>query len=540
MTKGNSSQDFPPASLCSGKNTLKLALMALAYFLTHELAFFFPDSAKIIMAIWPAGGIGLAALLLNPRRQWPVILPVLFISGLAADLLAHRGFLLSAGFMTANILESLGCAWLILRRCGENVRFTRMKEVLTLIVAATGVNACTALIGAGTAAFVSHASFLGFWKTWWVADGLGILLVTPLIVAWASLSGSFLAGLRSSRTLEVGISMVLWCAVAWVLFQSNGRFFSWVLQPCMLMPLVLWFALRFEQRAVMTALFALAVIAIPGASMKAGSFPWFAHDSVGYLLDTQIFLGIIASAGMLIFSVHAERKQAKKALVKLMDEKSRFAITVSHELRSPLAAIKGATELVWEGLAGPVNDEQKNLLHVAKDNIERLNRLINNVLVFQKTQAGKTACDFRENDLDAVIRETLGSAALFAGNRSADLVLESGKDFPKINFDKDKIFQVLLNLVSNALKYSQKGRIVIQARHEGNEMHVSVLDLGSGIKADYLKEIFEPFSQAGNDRKGGTGLGLAIAREIVLAHHGRIWAESEEGKGSTFHFTLPL
>ena len=235
-----------------------------------------------------------------------------------------------------------------------------------------------------------------------------------------------------------------------------------------------------------------------------------------------------------------EQKRAQAMLLQLMEAKARFTASVSHELRSPLATIKAATELVREGLAGPVNDQQKDLLDTAQKNIERLGRLINNVLVYQKTQAGKEAFDFQENDLHEVIREAYKSAVLFAGDRSADLVLELAKDLPAMKFDKDKILQVLLNLVSNAVKYSEKGNIVIQTRCEQGGVSVSVRDSGPGIKAGRLEAIFEPFSQAGNDRKGGTGLGLSIAREIVLAHHGRIWAESEEGKGSVFHFTLPL
>ena len=235
-----------------------------------------------------------------------------------------------------------------------------------------------------------------------------------------------------------------------------------------------------------------------------------------------------------------QRKVAEESLMKLTNAKSKFTSTVSHELRSPLATIKAATDLVWEGLAGPVNEEQKDLLGTARENIDRLSRLIKNVLAYKKMEAGKTGCDPLENDINEAVREVHKSAALFAGNRKADLIMELGKDFPKIKFDQDKIFQVLMNLLSNSVKYSGSGSIIIQTRREKDEIHVSVQDFGEGIKAEHLNEIFEPFSQAGNHQKGGTGLGLAITKEIVLAHQGRIWAESEIGQGSTFHFALPV
>src|ERR1017187_6104007 len=138
-----------------GRDALWIAFLALAYFLAHEVALLVPDAQKVVAAIWPAGGIGLAALLLSSRRRWPSILLILFLAGILADLLSGRSLLAGIGFMTASVTESLAGAWLISRWCGEAVRFSRVKEVVALIVCATAVNACTALIGAGTASFIS-------------------------------------------------------------------------------------------------------------------------------------------------------------------------------------------------------------------------------------------------------------------------------------------------------------------------------------------------------------------------------------------------
>ncbi len=233
-------------------------------------------------------------------------------------------------------------------------------------------------------------------------------------------------------------------------------------------------------------------------------------------------------------------KKAEEAREKLADAKALFTATVSHELRSPLAAIKAGTDLIADGLVGPVSEEQKDILSTMQKNIDRLVRLINNVLFYEKVEAGKMEYVRVEEDVSEVIREVHQSALLFAGKRRTDLILELGKDLPKVKFDKDKIFQVLINLIANAVKYSEKGSIVTQAWREGQGIHVCVRDSGPGIKAESLVGIFDPFSQTGSARQGGTGLGLAIAREIVLAHHGKIWAESELGKGSAFHFTLPV
>ena len=247
---------------------------------------------------------------------------------------------------------------------------------------------------------------------------------------------------------------------------------------------------------------------------------------------------IVRSVGMV--QDITERKQAEEAAAKLSAAKSKFTSTVSHELRSPLATIKEATELVSDGLLGPVSDEQKYVLDTAKENISRLGRLINNVLVYQKMEAGKTHYTLRAHDINEVVREAHKSVVLFAGNRTADLVMDLGEDLPKISFDRDKLFQVMINLMANAVKYSESGPIVIRTRREDRGIHVIVRDSGPGIKAEHLEEIFEPFSQMGESSQGGTGLGLAIAKEIIRAHHGKILVESEIGRGSAFHFTLPV
>lgn len=235
-----------------------------------------------------------------------------------------------------------------------------------------------------------------------------------------------------------------------------------------------------------------------------------------------------------------ERKQTQEASIALANAKSKFTSTVSHELRSPLAAIQEATNLVLDGSLGPVNDDQKDVLGTAKDNIDRLGRLINNVLAYQKMEAGEIGLALNEHDINEVVREVHKSTMLLARDRRQDLVMQLGTNLAKVKFDKDGIFQVLTNLLANAVKYSEGGTIIIQTQLENSELHVSVRDCGLGIKKEYLGKIFKPFSQVGDNRKSGTGLGLAIAKEIVLAHHGRIWAESEVGKGSVFHFTLPI
>jgi signal transduction histidine kinase len=129
-----------------------------------------------------------------------------------------------------------------------------------------------------------------------------------------------------------------------------------------------------------------------------------------------------------------------------------------------------------------------------------------------------------------------------ATEKGLDLAVDIDESIPRISFDKDRIVGVLTNLVSNAIKYTEKGNITISTKQEDDTVRVAVQDTGIGIKAEDIKKLFQVFEQLDSTRdkkKGGTGLGLAISSDIILAHKGKIWAESKEGKGSTFYFTIP-
>jgi PAS domain S-box-containing protein len=235
-----------------------------------------------------------------------------------------------------------------------------------------------------------------------------------------------------------------------------------------------------------------------------------------------------------------ERKQAAEAATQLANAKNKFIAVVSHELRSPLATIKEATSLVREEVLGPINDEQKDMLNITKSNIDRLGRLVNNVLIYQKIDAGKMLFDILKNDVNEITQEAYRNIILADSERKDDLVLNLAPKLPRIKCDKDKIMQVLLNLISNGIKYSERGPIVITTQLNTREIEFSVKDSGQGIYPEEMENVFLPFSHGPGRKTGGTGLGLAISKEIILAHNGQIWVESEFGKGSTFYFTLPL
>ncbi len=257
---------------------------------------------------------------------------------------------------------------------------------------------------------------------------------------------------------------------------------------------------------------------------------------------------IFDNNGEYIGSVHIAKdisniREAQKKMIEAIEIKSQFISMVSHELRTPLTAIKEGIGIVYDEITGELNEEQKDFLDTAKRNVERLSRLINTVLDFQKLQAGKMVFEMEENDINSIVDEASKEMKPLFEKKKLKLEFSLDKSLPKAVFDRDKITQVLTNLMNNALKFTERGSISITTQKEDKAIKVSVADMGSGIKEEDMKNLFHRFEQVskGSERKtGGTGLGLAISKEIINAHKGRIWVESEFGKGATFSFTISL
>ncbi len=309
-----------PADGVFRRQAIWFSLVALGYFLALDLGFRFPDTGKAIAAIWPASGLGLAALLLSPRRRWPSILPILFVVGSCANLLSGRPFSASLGFMTANVLESFLCAWLISHFCGEVVRFSRVKEVVALLASAGLVNACTALLGGGTASLTTGASFWSCWLTWWVSNGLGIVVITPLLVVWLDFA-DWLPGLRWSRSAEAGAFLLVWVAAGWLTFHAPATSNHLAVQPYMLAGFLVWPALRMGQLGVTLALVVLSAIAITSPAASTAPLLLGASGPMERLLGIQLYIGFGAVCGLLIAASISETQSAERSS---REEKSRL------------------------------------------------------------------------------------------------------------------------------------------------------------------------------------------------------------------------
>jgi len=223
--------------------------------------------------------------------------------------------------------------------------------------------------------------------------------------------------------------------------------------------------------------------------------------------------------------------------------KSQFVANMSHELRTPLAAILGYAELMQEGFYGQQSDKSSDALKRIRSNGKHLLGLINTVLDIAKIESGQFSLTLADYALESVVETVRAATESLAETKKLALKTNVGKDLPTGLGDEQRLTQVLLNLVGNAIKFTDSGEVLISAAVTNGQFAVSVADTGPGIPVEEQNRVFEQFHQVDNSNtkaKGGTGLGLAIAKQIVAMHGGRIWVESTPGHGAKFQLELPV
>jgi signal transduction histidine kinase len=252
-----------------------------------------------------------------------------------------------------------------------------------------------------------------------------------------------------------------------------------------------------------------------------------------------------AQSALAIHNARLFREIAEKSrqLEVASQHKSQFVANMSHELRTPLAAILGYAELMQEGFLGPLPDKAKATLARMQANGKHLLGLINSVLDISKIEAGQFKLNLAEYALDGMVETVRVGTESLAGAKKLALEVDVAPNLPRGFGDEQRLTQVLLNLVGNAIKFTDKGRVRIAAGAADGQFSLDVSDTGPGIPPEERDRIFEEFHQIDNTTtraKGGTGLGLAIAKQIIEMHGGRIWVESRPGEGATFHVMLPV
>ncbi len=258
------------------------------------------------------------------------------------------------------------------------------------------------------------------------------------------------------------------------------------------------------------------------------------------LVKTFADQAVIAIENVRLFD---EIQDKSRQLEVASQHKSQFLANMSHELRTPLNAILGYTELMADGAYGEPSEKMLGILKRLEANGRHLLGLINDVLDLSKIEAGQLVLELSDYSIQDIAQTVRSTLEPLAADKKLAFKVEMPPQLPPGRGDGRRLTQVLINIVGNAIKFTDAGEVAIKAEAHNGLFHVSVRDTGPGISAVDQAKLFQEFQQADNAitrKKGGTGLGLAISKRIVEMHGGRIWVESQPGQGSTFTFTLPV
>jgi len=235
------------------------------------------------------------------------------------------------------------------------------------------------------------------------------------------------------------------------------------------------------------------------------------------------------------------------------EAKTEFVSFVSHELKQPMTSIKGYTDLLVKGVAGELNDAQRGFLKTVQSNVDRMNTMVSDLLDISRIESGRIRLEFGDVPIEQVIEDALRTVRGQVEAKQQTLEVNISSDLPPVRGDRDRLVQILTNLVSNAYKYTPEGgHIVVRAQRWSDVrdaverdgfVQCSVTDTGIGMASEDQERLFTKYFRADDPavrNVAGTGLGLVITKSLVELHGGAIWVKSKVGKGSTFTFTIPV
>jgi signal transduction histidine kinase len=523
----------------------RVAAVAAVYVLAARAGLTLDAVSGFASLVWAPTGIALAAVLLGGGRIWPGV----FIGALIANVITGAPVFAAAGIAAGNTLEAVVGAYALRRVPGFRPRLDSLRDVFALIVLAallsTMISATIGVTSLYFAGLTPRANVAETWRTWWIGDAIGALLVAPLILVWAAPPRTPLL----TRRLGEAALLVLGVLVASliVFIPSGSPSGSPLGHAYVFFPLLMWAAIRFGQRGAITATVLVSGIAI--AETVLGKGPFIQPTLHASLLALQTFMGITGATFLVLGASISEHDRSREQLRAARDvareanrAKAEFLAVMSHELRTPLNAIAGYSELLSLGLSGPLNQKQSDAVARIRTNQQHLLALIDDVLSFARIEVGNTPIKPRP----VSVRETLDSLEALV---RPDLAREeltyiwNGCDASMVaRADPIKLRQILLNVLGNAIKFTPPGgRIELSARQSGDRISICVSDTGIGISAEKIDLVFDPFfqGQSGTTREyPGVGLGLSIARDFARALGGDIHVESAPNEGSTVTIDL--
>ena len=238
--------------------------------------------------------------------------------------------------------------------------------------------------------------------------------------------------------------------------------------------------------------------------------------------------------------LYKELEKKNEKLKQLDQLKSQFVTNVAHELKNPLSAVKEAMQIVIDGCTGDIEPRGKEILEIGQRTTNRLSRLVENILDLSKIESGHTHLEISTVDINELVTEVISTYKADLAKKNIVIRKEIPDKIGPVKADRDRLIEVIINLLINAIKYTPAGgSVTVRVSKDTSCVRFEVSDTGPGIPKECYTKIFDKFERITAEKAEGTGLGLAIAKEIVEMHKGKIWVESILGRGSSFIFTLP-
>jgi len=528
-------------------NLAAILTLAVIYFVAAKLGLKLAFVNPSATAVWPPTGIALAALLIFGFRLWPGVLLGAFL----ANLTTAGTVATSLGIALGNTLEAVTGARLVRRFAGGRDAFDRPYDILKFVLLAGGLSTTvSATLGVASlcaGGFAAWADFRSIWFTWWLGDVGGNLVVAPLVLVWGANPR-----LQWSRgqIFEALLLLVSLSAAGLLLF--GGLVPAVTGQPLTFacLPLLLWPAFRFGQRETITASFILSGIAVWGTLHGYGPFRGGTPNES--LLLLQGFLALSAITAMSVAAVVRERQGVQVALTRQATELTRqaseltrsnaeleqFAYVASHDLQQPLRTVTSFLQLLARRYQGRLDPDADDFIRYAVEGSLRMRELIQGLLALSRL--GRAQAPIALTSCRAVVEKALANLSVAVRETGAAV---TWGELPEVLADELQLVELFENLIGNAIKFRGERRpeVRIVAGRQGDEWLFSVHDNGIGIEPRHWERIFALFQRLhGSDEYPGAGIGLAICSKIVARHGGRIWLDSEPGKGSAFHFSLPV